>query len=64
MVFPEDADLAVRVAERKAVQEEAEFGGEGDGDDDGRCKLNLLSARYLTFPAYINRNSYMELGRR
>jgi len=35
VVFPEDADLAVSVAEREAVEEEAEFGGEGDGDDDG-----------------------------
>jgi hypothetical protein len=35
VVFPENADLAVRVAEGEAVQEEAEFGCEGDGDDDG-----------------------------
>jgi hypothetical protein len=35
VVFPENADLAVGVAQGKAVQEEAEFGCEGDGDDDG-----------------------------
>jgi hypothetical protein len=35
VVFPENANLAVRVAEGKAVEEEAEFGCEGDGDDDG-----------------------------
>ena len=34
VVFPEDADLAVCVAESVAVQEEAEFRCEGDGDDD------------------------------
>lgn len=36
MVFPEDAHLGVLVAERPAVQEEAELDAEGDGDgDDG-----------------------------
>ncbi len=32
MVFPEDADLAVFVAEGPAVEEEGGFGGEGYGD--------------------------------
>lgn len=32
MVFPENTDLAVGVAQGVAVKEEAEFGHEGDGD--------------------------------
>lgn len=34
VVLPQDADLAVRVAQRVAVEEEAEFGCEGDANDD------------------------------
>lgn len=39
VVFPENADLAVCIAESEAVQEQAEFGCEGDGDYDGGCEL-------------------------
>ncbi len=37
VVFPQNADLAVFISESPAVEEEAQFGGEGDSDgDDGR----------------------------
>jgi len=36
VIFPEDADLAVCVAESVAIEEEAEFCCESDRDDDCR----------------------------
>ena len=50
MVLPEDGDLGVRVSEAVAVEEQTEFGDEGDANsDDGRvvkafcCGFGALS---------------------
>lgn len=49
MVFPQNAHLAVLVADRPAVQEQAELGSERDGDcDDGRQEESIdVRARML-----------------
>jgi hypothetical protein len=44
MVFPEDADLAVLVAKRKAVDEQSQFRAESDanGDDGGVVEAHVV----------------------
>jgi hypothetical protein len=43
VVLPQNADLAVLVADGPAVQKQAEFGGKGDGHGDDRGKVEIIS---------------------
>ena len=45
MVGPEDVDLRVGVAEGVAVDEEEEFGEEGDGDGEDGGEVQGLGGR-------------------
>jgi len=62
VIFPEDADLAVRVAESVAIEEEAKFRCEGDRNDDRRRQLSVCLLVYGRVGPEINW-SYMEFAR-
>lgn len=61
VVFPENANLAVCVAQSIAIQKQAEFGREGNGDDNRRCELILCQLQRIPFLVRTYR-SYVELS--